>query len=67
MATWRRSNHSWSAVRLVRLKIARNITQHLLNECLVSQVQFLSFISQFLKRIFASTILTLLILEQINS
>jgi hypothetical protein len=26
----------------------------------------LSFISQFLKRIFASTILTLLILEQIN-
>jgi hypothetical protein len=35
MATWRRSNHSWSAVRLVRLKIA-NITQHLLSESLLS-------------------------------
>ena len=42
MATWRRSNHSWSAVKLVRLKIACDITQHLLNEVSVRRTHGLS-------------------------
>jgi hypothetical protein len=44
---------------------ACNITQHSLRDCSVPHVEFLSLISQFLKRIFAATLLLFLVRQHI--